>query len=581
MCIGVELMYAKGSKGMVKDFWVAHTENIKQLFKGSRDVILQRVGVVLLVAALILQFGVTFVEQQALAAGPDDMIPGGVKSKDEILAHYDYNTKHFRDVMNYNGITRAELSAMSATMKTYKMDSVRSWGWVSRFPGQGEIAHPVVGTTIYSRPMALWGDSYYSGWEGYSAARGTFRIQAACGNLLTWTVPQPSATCDSLVVAPVSRTQFKLTGKGSGKNGGVVKEMHYYAYDSAGKTVTAANGGAGATSTVTLDVAKAGAGTYRLQAYAISNIGNVTSAACTASVTVAEEQKPSIKVVKLVKNQKQAEVAVGEEFTYEIVVTNTGSIDLKDAVVTDTAPAQVALSKASEGAINSSKWTHTIALLKKGESKKYTITAKYEKYADGTHKNTVCVDTSTIPGGPDGCDEVTTKTKEDDMEVCDLKDNKVKRIKRSEFDAKYMTEDTTKCGEMKVCVVDTKELKTIPKKDYNKKTMTTDLSKCDKKPNTPDKPDKPNKPVTPPTPDKPTTPPTPDKPTTPPTPDKPVTPTPDKPATPTTSEPAAPATPTVVQLPQTGPVSLLSGLLGVGGLTTMSYAYVMSRRSMR
>ena len=144
-----------------------------------------------------------------------------------------------------------------------------------------------------------------------------------------------------------------------------------------------------------------------------------------------------------------------------------------------------------------------------------------------------------------------------------------------------MTEDTTKCGEMKVCVVDTKELKTIPKKDYNKKTMTTDLSKCDKKPNTPDKPDKPNKPVTPPTPDKPTTPPTPDKPTTPPTPDKPVTPTPDKPATPTTSEPAAPATPTVVQLPQTGPVSLLSGLLGVGGLTTMSYAYVMSRRSMR
>lgn len=535
----------------------ASLSGCRQLLAASKTFI-GRAGVVMLALALLAQTGSMVLEQQALAAGPDDMIPGGVKSKEEILAHYDYNTKHFRDVMNYNGITRAELSAMSATMKTYKMDSVRSWGWVSRFPGRGEIAHPVVGTTIYSRPMALWGDSYYSGWEGYSAARGTFRIQAACGNLLTWTVPHPSVSCDSLVVAPVSRTQFKLTGKGSGKNGGVVKEMHYYAYDSAGKTVTAANGGAGATSTVTLDVAKAGAGTYRLQAYAISNIGNVTSAACTANVTVAEEQKPSVKITKLVNGKKHTEVAIGEEFTYEIVVANTGSVDLKDVVVNDTAPVQVKLVKASEGVINGSKWTHTIPVLKKGESKKYTITAKYEKYVDGTHKNSVCVDTPTIPGGPDGCDEVTTKTKEDDMEVCDLRDNKVKRIKRSEFDSKYMTKDLTKCGEMKVCIIKTQEIKIIPKKDYNEKTMTTDMSKCDKKPEVPDKPVTP--PVTPPTPDQPSTPPT----------------TPDTPSTP------PPATPTVVELPKTGSVlDIVSGTLGLGGLTAVSYAYVLSRRSLR
>ncbi len=506
----------------MKQYKTTAMSRFKNMLAASKHVV-GRAGVIMLALALVLQSGAFFMEQQAQAARPDDMIPGGVGSKAAILAHYDSNTNNFREVMDYNGITRAELAAMSDTKRTYQVDSVHSWGWVSRFPGRGEQGHSVAGRTIYSRPMALWGVKTYTGWEGYSAVRGKFRIQAACGNLLSWSVPQPSASCDKLVVAPVSRTKFRMTGSASGKNGASVKEIHYYIYDAASKPVNATNGGPGGSSTVTLDVQSAG--TYKFQAHAVTSVGTVTSMQCTQMVTVAEEEKPAINIVKTVNGKEHADVMVGEEFTYEIVVSNTGNVDLKDAVVTDTAPKEVTLIKGSEGTVSGGKWTHTIPVLKKGESKKFTITAKYEKYAEGTHKNNVCVDTPTIPGGPDDCDDATTKT-DDDMEICDLNDNQVKRIKRSEYDSSHMTEDLTKCGNMKVCIIKTKEIKTIAKKDYDESTMTTDESKC-------------------------------------------------------AETPVTPPTTTVTELPRTGIVDMMSGALGLGGLAAVSYAYVLSRRNLR
>lgn len=520
----------------------SRTKQILRTIKASRQTIAQRLGVLFLATALVLQSLVLVMNTQAQAAS-DDMIAGGVGSKEQILAHYDANTNNFRDVMTYNGITRAELANMSE-MKRFNVDSrTDSWGWMSQFTeAQGQRAHSVAGRTVYSRPHSLRSYSWYDGWEGQSAARGTFRIMSSCANLVTYNTPkppapippkptpQPSVTCDSLTVTAVqgSRTKFQLTGKATAQNGGTIKEIRYYVYNSSNRVVAEAMT-AGAQHVVTIDLPDV-AGTYKVQAYVVSSLGNITSAACTAQIQIPEKpvepapEKPGISIAKTVNKQKHAVVAVGQEFTYEITVTNTGKVALKDAVVTDTAPAEVTLVKADAGTIKSNSWTYTIPELKAGETKSFVLTAKYAKYSAGTHKNSVCVDTPTISGQPDACGYATTQTDEN-IEVCVVAYKTIRTIKRSEYDAsKHADKNSDACK---------------------------------------------TKPVTPPT-----TPTTPTAPTTPATPSQPTTPS-------TPQAPEQPTTPAVTVLPQTGPLSIASGLFGVSGVAGMAYAYAMSRRSLR
>lgn len=158
-------------------------------------------------------------------------------------------------------------------------------------------------------------------------------------------------------------------------------------------------------------------------------------------------EKPGISITKTVNGGEHATVPVGQTFTYEIVVTNTGNVALKDAVVADTAPAEVTLVAASAGTISGRTWIYTIPTLAVKASRSFTITAKYATYSDGTHKNTVCVETPTVPGGnPDDCDDATTSTGEK-ITVCDTNTKKIITIERSEFDASHMTTDQSKCQE--------------------------------------------------------------------------------------------------------------------------------------
>ena len=351
---------------------------------------------------------------------------------------------------------------------------------------------------------------------------------AKCANLVAFTVPptpKPAATCDALKIEKVDRNHVKLSASASATNGATISEIHYLMMDANGKTVNAI-AGKGASNTVYLGTT--GVGTFKIQAFAITSLGNVTSEACGGSFTVEEAPKPSITITKTVNKQKHDKVAIGTEFTYEVVVANTGKVDLKDAVVTDKAPAEVTLVKGSEGTVTGNTWTHTIPTLKVGESKSYTITAKYTKYSAGTHKNTVCVDTPTIPGGPDSCDDATTETIEN-IEVCIIGDNVIKTINRSEYDESRMTTDLSKCGDMQVCIIKDKTIKSIPKNEFNKDTMTTNLEECKEKPVTP--------PATPPT------------------------------------------VPSVTELPRTG-LNALSSIFGISGLVAVTYAYVISRRNL-
>ena len=351
------------------------------------------------------------------------------------------------------------------------------------------------------------------GWEGSSATRGKFRIMSSCGNLLTYSVPQavpvvptpqpqpkpepkpqPVATCDSLTITQLSRNRYHMSAKASAKNGATIQSIYIRVYDPSGKLVDAG----GVTGDQTgMGVELKTPGTYKVQATAVTSLGEVTSPNCTGSFTVTEETKPeepkpSVSITKTVNKQEHVKVAVNSDFTYEITVKNTGKTDLKDVVVSDTAPKEVTLSTSSAGKVDGAKWTHTIANLPAGQSQTFSLTAKYAKFVEGKHKNTACVDTPTITGSPDACDDATTET-------------------------------------------------------Y---TVTTP----------------PANPPTQPTPTEPTTPPTTNQ-TTP-------------PATIPQPQPT-PTAPTTKELPLTGTLNTASGILGLGGLVSVTCAYVMSRRSLR
>ena len=509
---------------MARQSWKTYIARLKQAATTSKQVTVKHLGIGMMVIAMVLQ-SVVFFQDYAQAAS-DDMIQGGVGSKEAILAHYDKNTNNFRDVLTYNGITRAELANISSTKVRYEVDSsAQSWGWTSRFSeAQGQKAHTVAGRTIYSRPQKLWDSSWYMGWEGSSATRGKFRIMSSCGNLLTYSVPQvvpvtptpqpqptpqpkpqPVATCDNLTITQLSRNRYHMSAKASAKNGATIQSIYIRVYDPSGKLVDAG----GVTGDQTgMGVELKTPGTYKAQATAVTSLGEVTSPNCTGSFTITEETKPeepkpSVSITKTVNKQEHIKVAVNSDFTYEITVKNTGKTDLKDVVVSDNAPKEVTLSTSSAGKVDGAKWTHTIANLPAGQSQTFSLTAKYAKFVEGKHKNTACVDTPTITGAPDACDDATTET--------------------------Y----------------------TVTTPPVNPPTQPT--------------PNEPNKPAQP-TPTEPTTPPTTNQ-TTPPA---------------TTPQPQpTPTAPTTKELPLTGTLNTASGILGLGGLVSVTCAYVMSRRSLR
>lgn len=171
----------------------------------------RRLGLVFTALALIVQSLTVFTPpESANAANASDMIYGGVQTKKAILAEYDKLRSDFKDIMDYNGITRAELANMSEGSINSKGhgtdgDAWKTWGRAKRFsPGQGEVKHSVPldtggATTIFSRPLWLFDStsytiangSTYGAFVGHSAKRGMFAIMKDCGNLVTRNTPKP------------------------------------------------------------------------------------------------------------------------------------------------------------------------------------------------------------------------------------------------------------------------------------------------------------------------------------------------------------------------------------------------------
>ncbi len=240
-----------------------------------------------------------------------------------------------------------------------------------------------------------------------------FAVMTPCGNPVTATpVTPPSAKCEALNVNKISRNEFSFGGHASVAGGAKIQSYTFTVTDKkTGKVV--------ATKVIKTDSLKANsgkmtfanAGDYSVRLTLNTTAGdNITSTHCVKEITVTPEEKPKVSIDKKVYKGNETPVdnivvGANQQFTYKVVVTNNGNVNLKNVAVSDKQPTGVTFVAANVGSIANNMWRYVIPELKAGESKTYTITAKVPTYLAGKIKNTACVDAPAVPGSPDDCDD--------------------------------------------------------------------------------------------------------------------------------------------------------------------------------
>jgi hypothetical protein len=181
----------------------------------KREETTRRAGLVLTALALVVQSLTVFTPpESANAANASDFIHGGVRSKADILAAYDRSANgngDFKQIMDYAGITRAELRDMHEGSINSRGHGTgagawQTWGRSHVYSSdQGEVKHVIpLGsgnrtTTVYSKPLwrydslpyTIQNGSTYAAFRGHSAKIGDFAIVKDCGNLVTTKTPKP------------------------------------------------------------------------------------------------------------------------------------------------------------------------------------------------------------------------------------------------------------------------------------------------------------------------------------------------------------------------------------------------------
>lgn len=161
----------------------------------------RRLGLIFVALALVVQSLVVFqAPEPANAASNNDFIPGGLGlvrngtlDFNKFLGPYDRNERHLKDIFNYFGISRNEITATS--FQQFRIGERKGYGFENR-AGSTTIDITDAGyntvTTIYGRPLTVWGNSpndYMWGYVGYSSKIGWFAILQQCGNLITDVYP--------------------------------------------------------------------------------------------------------------------------------------------------------------------------------------------------------------------------------------------------------------------------------------------------------------------------------------------------------------------------------------------------------
>lgn len=162
----------------------------------------RRLGLIFVALALVVQSLVVFqAPEPANAANPSDMIPGGLglgsaRSFNNFLGPYDRNERHLKDIYNYFGITREELTATKFAQFTVN-DHI-GWGFENRAGAKvvsiTDSNYKQV-STLYGRPLNIMNNRSAKIWAyiGHSKKIGWFAIMQYCGNLITDVYPEKPA----------------------------------------------------------------------------------------------------------------------------------------------------------------------------------------------------------------------------------------------------------------------------------------------------------------------------------------------------------------------------------------------------
>lgn len=180
----------------------------------------RRLGLVFVVLALIVQSLVVFQPpESANAANPSDMIIGGLgigsaRSFNKFLGPYDRNERHLKDIYNYFGITREEITATKYS--TFIVGHKLSWGYANKTGAQ--TFHITNGSgrvvqDLYVRDLSIVNGTKTKiyAYVGYSQKAGWFAIMQACGNLVTDTYPTPPPPPPAPANIVASKTAVNVT----------------------------------------------------------------------------------------------------------------------------------------------------------------------------------------------------------------------------------------------------------------------------------------------------------------------------------------------------------------------------------
>ena len=360
----------------------------------------------------------------------------GTENPNEMRAEYDsfgtsgangYTGRQadIHKIFNALGVSRAELNgSLNDSKNGFKMGVVYQNGDVvvdgkvvarnAKMAARNLGGDNIAGTNASVMSVSKMG-SAQAAMVKFNNGKFAMAVMTPCGNPVSATpVTPPSAKCEGLDKPnKISRNEFSFVGHASVKGGAKIKSYTFTATDKkTGKVV-------GKPVVIKTDNLKANsgkitfknAGTYKVRLTVNSTAGNdLTSADCVREVTVTPEEKPSVSIDKKVSKTsvqptESIVVDANQQFTYHVVVKNTGNVDLKNVAVSDKQPAGVTFVSASTGSIANNMWRHVIPALNKGESKSFTITAKVPTFLAGKIKNTACVDAPAVPGSPDDCDD--------------------------------------------------------------------------------------------------------------------------------------------------------------------------------
>jgi len=208
----------------------------------------RRLGLIFVALALVVQGLAVFQPPEAAnASSQNDMIVGGLglgsqRSLNKFLNPYDRNDRHLKDIMNYFGITRSEITATKFT--TFTVGTRKSYGYENRAGSQTiQITDANFNQvqTIYGRPLTIWGHKPTTkiyGYVGHSAKIGWFAIIQACGNLVTENYPVKPTPPPAPAKIETAKSAVNTTQNGINATKAAAKENDTITYK-----VTAKNSG--------------------------------------------------------------------------------------------------------------------------------------------------------------------------------------------------------------------------------------------------------------------------------------------------------------------------------------------------